>query len=153
MILELTALGTGVGYWLKRRRKNSELASPEATKPPSQIVTLWRDIRSATQFTGRDELLMDIDPEFRESKEKAHHKVERQMHLSFGALGIAGLAALQPVFFPLGAIAIVYLSRENYKLIWRDVKRGHYLSFYLVSAVANLGMIATGHLILSAINA
>ncbi len=154
MLLELTLLGAGAGYWWQRnqRRQPAGSAAPLDAQQPLNIRRLWQDIRSATQFADKDQLLMDIDPEFRQSREQARRAGRRQTHLSLGALGITGLAVFWPVFFPLGVVAILYLSRENYRLIWRDFKRGHYLSFYLVSSMMSLGMIATSHLILSAIN-
>lgn len=84
--------------------------------------------------------------------EKSQQASKKRLYGSLGALGLAGMATLLPVFYPVGVAAILYLSRENYKLIGRDFKRGHYLSFYLVSAIANIGLMATGHLILSAMN-
>jgi Cu2+-exporting ATPase len=154
MIFELSLLGVGASYWWQRKRyrKPPQIAASPCAKPSLSIGHLWRDILSATQFADKDRLLMDIDPEFGQSREQARHAVRRQMYLSLGALGVTGMAVLWPVFFPLGVGAILYLSRENYRLIWRDFKHGHYLSFYLVSTIANLGMVATGHLILSAIN-
>ena len=74
------------------------------------------------------------------------------MRLLLGALTVAVMSAFYPIFTPLGVAAVLYLSRDSYRLIWRDFKRGHYLSFYLVTAVMNLGLMATGYLILAALN-
>ena len=104
------------------------------------------------QFAEKDELLAEMDPELRQAMEKSQQASKKRLYGSLGALGLAGMATLLPIFYPVGVAAILYLSRENYKLIGRDFKRGHYLSFYLVSAIANIGLMATGHLILSAMN-
>jgi heavy metal translocating P-type ATPase len=156
MIPQLLLAGAGVGYLVQRRR-NKQLRyalkrSVQRHPPPGRIGQLLSEFRSAAGFSETERLRMELDPELRRNKRLATHRVRRQLRLSLGALGVSVLAAYQPFFLPFGVAAILYLSRENYRLLWRDFKRGHYLSFYLVGAIANLGMIATGHLILSAIN-
>ena len=154
MIIELAIAGMSAGYWLKRRRK--PYPSSLQRKPPKQQTIsakrLLQDARSAVMSTEKEQLMLELDPELAQARKRTGIAVKKKMRLSLGALGIAVLASFYPLLLPVGAAAVIYLSRDNYKLIRNDFKRGHYLSFYLVSAIMNIGLIVSGHLILAALN-
>lgn len=154
MIIELAMAGMSVGYWLRRRRRPST-ASLHRTQTKKQTISttrLLQDVRSTLLSTEKDQLMLELDPELAQARKQSGIAVKKKMQLSIGALGIAVFASFYPLLLPLGAAAVIYLSRDNYKLIRKDFKRGHYLSFYLVSAIMNLGLIISGHLILAALN-
>ncbi|MCK5524675.1 MAG: hypothetical protein KAI83_16240 [Thiomargarita sp.] len=67
-----------------------------------------------------------------------------------GATGLALLASVFPMLALLGAGAVLYLARDVFYFIWRDFKKGHFLTVYLLGAIMVIGMIATGHLVLAA---
>lgn len=162
MILELTMLGAGASYWLKQRQGRNQqrarlvrsiIAHTEHTEEARQSVDvrqLLRDIHATLAATDQQRLHIELDPQLQQAKKQAQLAASKRMRLSVGALGVTTMAALCPIFIPVGIFALLYLSQDIYKLIWKDFKRGHYLSFYLIGAVMNLGMIVTGHLILSA---
>jgi len=49
-----------------------------------------------------------------------------------------------------GIAAVLYLIRDVFAFVWRDFKKGHYFSVYLLGVVMTVGMIASGHLVLAA---
>jgi Cu2+-exporting ATPase len=57
---------------------------------------------------------------------------------------------MYPVLHILAIGAVLYLLRDMFYFIWRDFKKGHFLSIYLFGAIMFIGMIATGHLVLAA---
>ncbi|MCP4698435.1 MAG: heavy metal translocating P-type ATPase [Gammaproteobacteria bacterium] len=155
MILEMLIIGGGVAVWnkisppLKGSKKQQNTKKRKKTRPlrPKQLL---RDIRRALKDEERQELQVDIDPEQRTELEKEKQKTRREMRLSVGAFGLALLAGYVPVLTGAGTLAVLYLSRETFSLIWKDFRRGHYFSVYLVGLFMVLAMIGTGHLVLAA---
>ncbi|OAD18747.1 heavy metal translocating P-type ATPase [Candidatus Thiomargarita nelsonii] len=45
---------------------------------------------------------------------------------------------------------MVYLGRHVFRSIWKDFKKRHFISVYLISSILMIGMIATGQLVLAA---
>lgn len=156
MLIELALLGGALGLWKSKQpapkktqqteQKNSGSLSVRALKPR----TLLRDIRHALRAEGREQLQLDIDPQRQKLLEAQEHERKKRMKLSLGAMGLALLGSVSPRFMLLGAAAVLYLSRESFKLIYKDFKRGHYLSVYLIGLIMTLGMILTGNLALAA---
>jgi len=118
------------------------------TKPKSVLT----EIKAMLTSTGTQALRAEIDPSAKKAQEQKRLADRRERLLSFAALGLTGLATVFPVLIPLGVASILYLSRETFRLIRRDFQRGHYLSFYLVSAILTFGMVIGGHLILAVLN-
>ncbi len=151
MWIELAALSAGaIGYGVRRRHR---LLQPGTEKLPAsrfRVQQLWRDIRDAIQATGRRQLQSEIDPALQARLDKEQQRAKRNQKLSVGAMGIAVIGIYVPVLNLFAAAALIYLSRETFKLIWKDFQRGHYLSVYLLGLVAMFGMIVTNHMVLAA---
>ena len=157
MLIETALLGCGAWYLFKPRRTTlitalQTVPSTVNTKPSKSAKTkrLLKDIKDAMLFTDRQNLQMDIDPEFRKTHEAAQLAAKQRMRLSLYATGISILGTVSPIFSVAGVLAVLYLSRHIFKLIAKDFKQGHYISSYLAGAILILGMIAAGHLILAA---
>lgn len=136
MIIEIILIGGAFGLW--------------KTQKSTKKRHLLRDIRDALRAEGRQQLQLDIDPKQRALLETKERERKREMQLSLGAMGLALLGSFSPAFTLIGAAAVLYLSKETFKLIHKDFKRGHYFSVYLIGLIMTLGMIATGNLILAA---
>jgi Cu2+-exporting ATPase len=163
MITEIALLGGAIGtsahYWLQRRhtkrtQKNQASISPNKHlgQPSFNIKRLILDIKSVIEGTDSQQLRTEMDASLQQATEQQRLSNKKTTHWSFGALSVTALAATYPALTLFGAGAILYLSRETLKLILNDFKRGHYLSFYLFNTIMMLGMIISGHLILSAIS-
>jgi heavy metal translocating P-type ATPase len=120
------------------------------SRPSVNVKRLVRDTVTALLSTDRQQLQMDMDSVSQQLREQQRLEERKRMQLSLGAMAVALLASLYPVLTPAAVIAVLYLLRETFKLVWKDFKRSHYLSFYLIGIIMTLGMIATGHLILAA---
>ena len=109
------------------------------------------DIKSAIWGDERYQHQLKLDPNMPISV--AHHKKEenRSLALSTGAIGLVLLGIWSPVFYMLGSIAVLYLARYAFWFSWQDIKKRHFMSIYLLTAIQTLGMIATGHLVLAAV--
>ncbi len=156
MLIELALLGGAAAYWQRRRKRpvRRPRSTPGAPAPRPRagfsVHRLAKDLKGAMAAEGRQGLQLDLDPEERALMDKANRESTRNMVLSAGATGLALLGGLSPLFTVLGAAAVLYLSRDLFKLVRKDFKRGHYLSIYLIGLVMLLGMIATGQLVLAA---
>ena len=142
-----------------RRRYAGEIARlrreadvPEAPQAEGSIdfQRLIRDVVKALFSVDRQKLQGEMTPADLEAAEAAQRKSRRQMQISAGIMGLATTASFVPVLVPAAAAGVLYLMRDTFRLVWRDIKRGHYLSVYLIGAGMCLTMIATGHILLAA---
>lgn len=157
MFIELALLGSAFGLWKSKQpaKKQTSTAAQTAEKKPAarsfKARNLFQDIRHTLSGQGRQQLQLEIDPKQRSLIDAQERQRKRNMQLSLGAMGLAVLGSISPRFTVLGAAAVLFLSRESFKLVRRDFKRGHYLSVYLVFILMDIGLIATGHLLLAAL--
>ncbi len=93
---------------------------------------------------------LTLAPEMQADIKKYEKEANRNIVLSIGATALALLASVSPMLYLLGVGAVLYLMRDIFYFIWRDFKKGHFLSVYLLGAFMLIGMIATGHLVLAA---
>ena len=156
MLIQLTLLGGGVmAYWSKRNKKSTVDSKilPEKAKLKQKGISprkLLHDLKSSVLGDERQQQQLTLDPEMREDIKKYEKDANRNLVLSVGATAIALLASVYPMLGILGAGAVLYLARDVFFFIWRDFKKGHFLSVYLLGAIMVIGMIATGHLVLAA---
>jgi len=154
MLIELTLLSVGglAGLWKYTQSKQLTSQPPAKTKTNHSfsLSRLVQDLRDTTQATSQQALQLDIDPKRRQAMAAEQQKNRRKMLYSLGATGLALLGSLYPVFTIAGIAAVLYLSREMFILIYKDFKRGHYLSVYLLGLMMTLAMIATGNIVLAA---
>lgn len=157
MLIELTLLGGGVmAYWTKgNKRKNKSTAQAKVLTQKNQqkgfsAKKLLHDFKTATLGDERQQQQLTLDPDRQANIQKSDKEANRNLVLSTGATGLALLGAVYPIFRIFGAGAVLYLARDVFRLIWRDFKKGHFLSVYLLGAVMVIGMIATGQLVLAA---
>ena len=155
LLIELAVVGGGTALWRKlRQRKKAGAAPPAGKKPPASFngKNLLRDLANAV--TGKERQQLQLSLESDEQTSIARQKKEqnqRKLALSGGALGLALLGVASPLFYLLGSVAVLYLARYLFQALWQDLKRGRFISVYLVSAVLVVGSIATGQLVLAAL--
>lgn len=167
MLIEIAVVSGSAMLWRKLRRKRGThlpgqskdlpevVRRNEAANPQINGKQFFSDLKSVLLKDERRELQKEIDADA-DLDEAAKHKARRggkNMLLSAGALGLAVLGSTSTAFYALGAMSVIYLGRHVYQNVWNDLKRGHVISVYLVSAILVLGMIATGQLIYSALAA
>lgn len=170
MVIELIVAGmiSNAGYMVavndksaKKKRLKKDRLHPKkvahrrcrvVNKGPGRTVAVLQDIKTALMSTDNQNLQISMDPELKSAIEERRKSEKNELRLSLAALSVTVSAAFVPVLTGFGVAAILFLSRETFRLIWRDFKRGHYLSFYLVSLALTFGMIAGGHIILAATN-
>lgn len=150
MFIQVILLGGGVTAYLKRKNKNDEKPSLGQRKKTFSTMTLIKDFKTSLLGDEREQLQLTIDSEAQADIEKFKKESNRNLVYAASATSLALMAAVSPVFTVLGIAAVIFLARDVFALVWRDMKRGHYISVYLLSVVMLLGMIAAGHLVLAA---
>jgi len=158
MLIELAILGGTAVLWGKLKRKNFILSSStiqqinkKNQKPSFNRKKLIHDIKNAILGDERHQLQVSLDPEIQTRVERRKKEENRHLVLSMGAGGLVLLGTLWPAFFILGIAAVLYLARYAFWFSWKDLKKGHFFSIYLLTAIQTIGMIVTGHLVLAAI--
>jgi Cu2+-exporting ATPase len=147
MLIQLFLIGGGLATYLHQRNKRN------TKKTVSQNFSgkkLLQDFKTAVLGDERQQQQLTLDPEMQTSIKKYEKEANRNLVLSVGATGLALLASVYPMLGILGAGAVLYLVRDVFYFVWRDFKKGHFLSVYLLGAIMLIGMIATGHLVLAA---
>jgi len=94
---------------------------------------------------------LEVGREERELMEESQRTSSRDLIVSGFALGLAMLGTINPIFRILAIPAVLYVSRDVFIVGYRDLRRGHYISLYVESAVIILGMIAINAMVLAAI--
>jgi Cu2+-exporting ATPase len=159
MLIELTLVGGSALLWRNSKRKKSKslLSSLQKTaepeKPPSAFdgKKLFHDVKSALLGDERQQLQSSLDSDKQKLTECRKQEENHKLLLSAGATGLACLGSVSPAFYILGSVAVVYLGRHIINSVYRDFKRGHFISVQLVSVILMAGMIATGNLITAAL--
>jgi len=159
MLIELMLIGGGVATYLRKRNQpNTKTTALEPQTKAKKTVSpnfsgkkLLQDVKTAMLGDERQKQQLTLDPEMRADIEKQDKEASRNLRLSVGATALALLGAVSPVFALLSIGAVLYLGRDVFAFLWRDLKRGHVLSVYLLGAIMFIGMIASGHLVLAAL--
>jgi cation transport ATPase len=154
MLIKLTLLGGGLmAYWGKRKNKSTTESKElsQKTEPKSfSPKKLLHDFKTSILGDERQQQQLTLAPEMQADIEKYQKEANRNIVLSLGAMGLALLGSVYPMLHILAVGAVLYLVRDIFHFIWRDFKKGHFLSVYLLGAIMFIGMIATGHLVLAA---
>lgn len=158
MLIELTLLGSGITYWLKKRQEKkesiettSDLVSSEQTSDTVNMMMLLKDIRDAVLVDEREQLQLEIAPALEETLEKSRQRNRKTIKLSVGATGLALLSKVFPIFTLPTILLILYLFRTMFKLALQDIKKGYYFNTFLMTGIILLALIATGQLILASL--
>ena len=166
MLTELTIIGAGAALLGRRKRRraskllraaragtgssaSAEAASTTATQRFS-LRTLVRDLRLAITGDEREQQQGILDSGMRDAEEARKRNASRNLLLSTGAVGLGLLGTVSPLFYLLGSLGVIYLGRHVFRALWSNIKRRHFISVYLVSAILMVGMLATGQLLLAA---
>jgi len=158
MIVELTLLSGAAAYWKKRNKSNKyksnsnqEQEQDESVNPLENfnLKQLFKDIKSALSGDERQQQL-NPNTDSDEVRQKEKQDVNSNLLISGGAVTTALLGRVSPLFTLLSAIGVLYLSRDVFRLVWRDLKAGHFLSMFLIGGILLLGMILSGYLVLAA---
>lgn len=145
MLIELLLLG-GATYLYQRNKPNTK----KNDSPTVSGKKILQDFKTAILGDERQQQQLTLEPDMQADIKKYEQEANRNFVLSTGATGLALLASVYPMLYFLGVGAVLYLVRDVFYLIWRDFKKGHFLSVYLLGAFMVIGMIATGHLFLAA---
>jgi len=163
MLIEILVLGSsGAALFYKvnaqrkaARRLSLHKAHTSAIAPrgPRRFSAqrLLHDIRHTIKEKGRNELQLDIDPGIQKAADAARRANNRNLAISTGAVGLALLGSFYPGFAVASAFAVVYLSRELILRVLMDIKRGHYISVYIIDMTSTVGLIVSGQLVLAAL--
>ncbi len=155
MLIELTLLSSAVAYLLTRHRDqsppNKKSVSADSVQPshtkgfsPKQ---LFKDVKSALSDDERQQQLISSTGK---EMQKAQQDVNHDIMISAGAVATALLGTVSPLFTVLSVIGVLYLSRDVFRFIWRDIKSGRIFSTFIIGGIMTVGMIVKGHLILAA---
>ncbi len=158
MLIELALLSSAVTYLLTRHknqsRPNQKLVSAGSVQPshtkgfsPKQ---LFKDVKSALSDNERQQLIYSTD-DLNKEMQKNKRDTNRNLMISAGAITAALLGTVSPLFTALSVTGVLYLSRNIFRFIWRDLKSGRIFSTFIVGGIMTVGMIVSGHLILSAV--
>jgi hypothetical protein len=131
MLIELTLLGGGVTYWLKKKRAQKESIQPvtdlqvfEESKPSVsnsfQVTTLLKDIKNSVMTDEREQLQQTIDPSLSAAIETAQKQTWKNTKLSAGSIGLALLSKSFPILAIPSALLILYLFRGMFHLILKE---------------------------------
>ena len=152
MLIELAILGGGVALWQSLTSKTKP-CSPKKNKqqPAVDGKKLVYDLKNAIWGDERQQLTLSIDPDMQAKIDQQKKQENRQLVLSTGALGLAFLGTVSPVFYLLGSAMVFYLGRNIFQMMLRDFKQKHFISIYPVSVIVMTGMMVSGQLILAAI--
>lgn len=159
MLIELTLLGSGITYWLKKRQEKKQsiettsdfVSAEQATPDTFNMMVLLKDIRDSILVDEREQLQLEIAPALDETLEKSRQRNRRTIKLSMGATGLALLSKIFPIFTLPTILLILYVFRNAFKLALQDIKKGHYLNTFLMTGIILLALIATGQLILASL--
>lgn len=143
----------------RRLKRNSSTASPVDAQPagkkdqkqPFNGKRLIYDIKSAILGDERYQHQLNLDPNLPTNVTRHKPEENRNLVLSAGATGLVLLGTLSSAFYLLGSVAVLYLARYAFWFSWQDLRKRHFLSIYLLTAIQTLGMIATRHLLLAAV--
>lgn len=164
MLLEAMVLSsTGAAVWfnvfkkgemrsLPRKRKiKSVILEPQKTSGKFSVLSLAKDFRKTVKEQGRQSLQIDISPELKEAAVQARKEGNRNLVISVGATGLALMGSVYPGLWVVSTLGIVYLSRQLLIRVYNDVKRGHYISVYMIDFLSTFGLVLTGHILMAAI--
>ncbi len=155
MLIQAILLGGGLAAYM-RRQQGSSVNRPGAgmqnEKKGVSLKLLLKDFKSSVLGDERQQLQMSLDSQAQHEIEKFKREANRNLVISAAATGFALLSSVSVVFVLLAVGAIYYLARDVLLQVYRDMRRGHILSVYLLSMILLTGMILKGHLILAAIS-
>ncbi len=171
MLIELTLIGiAGATFFMRKRNKdqlsvktseqsdsvNTRSNSSEtlylensAGKKNFSLTKLFKDVKSVVSDDERQQLTKSAD--LSTGMRKEQENVNQNIILSAGAVTTALLGSISPLFSILSVTMIMYLARDLYKFIWRDIKSKRFFSLFMINGILIVGMIVDGHLILAAV--
>lgn len=144
MLIEMCILIGGVGYIAK---KNINKEKPTY----SQLKQLSWDLKHSITNQNRSKLEHELDAVHHEM-EATHQYNHKQVVLSASAIGLTLATLAFPSLYLVGTIAVIYLARDVFRWAWETMQRGRYLNVYVSFCITLLAMLATGHIILAAID-
>jgi len=166
MILETALLSAAFGAltarWQDRRAKRLAAAARARPAPPPRarpaappprgatVRAVLADLKTAISGTERQQQQMSIDDDMRVRMKQFQAAANRNAALYGIAAGVAVLGAFVPSLSLLAAGAVLYLTRDIFIELWRDLRRGHVLSLYLMGSVMTVGMLLSGQVLLTA---
>lgn len=145
MLIELTLIG-GAAYLLKYKSINSSIK--KAALKPKQML---QSIQHVLMDTERQQQQIELNSEISNELKNIDKNNQRDLILFSGALGMALLTPVNPIFIVGSVAAQLYIMLPYFQLVWADLKAGRILTVNLESVVIFLGIMAKGYLALSAI--
>ena len=162
MFIEMAFVGTAVACWEKHKQnkeKNPEASLLETLKESSPITkkiipeNFFKDLKDT--FIGGEGEQYTVAPSDEEQCEEQYEPDEltlfnANLAVSATSVFLALLGSVSPLFTLFAIIGVLYLLRSTFRLALRDIKNDRYFSAFTVSVMVVVGMLLTGHVVLSA---
>ncbi len=158
MFIEIALIGSAVLCWAKHKQdKENKLgaASVDTVKkniPASKKISVkkfFKDIKHAL-IPQKGAQYLPVGSSDGGLSPPEMDMFGNNIALSAGSVIAALLGSLSHWFMLLAIIGVLYLSRGTVRLAIRDIKNKRYISAFVVSALVDIGMLVTGHVLLAA---
>ena len=152
MLIQLALISSGGAVlWHKLQKNKGRIKTRKPrTKPRVSALRLAHDLKHAVLGSERQQLQLSLDSEQEKALTNRKQTENRKLLMSAGAVGLAALGTLSPILYVVGSAAVIYLGRHVISSVYRDFKKGHFISVQLVSVILMASMITTGQLLLAA---
>ena len=159
MLVELVFISSATStYWLKRQHKKRSLVKQlvpakdlkASAKSTFDKQHFWHDLKTALLENERQQQHLSLNSDQTQSP-ASPRALNQNMWLAGSSIGLAMLATTTyQVLWPVSVGMILYLAKDVFDMWWLNVKRGYYVTVYLMTLGLIIGMIACGHLVLAA---
>lgn len=158
MFIEIALIGSAVLCWAKHKQDKEnklEAASVDTVKkniPASKKISVkkfFKDIKHAL-IPQKGAQYLPVGSSDGGPSPPEMDMFGNNIALSAGSVIAALLGSLSHWFMLLAIIGVLYLSRGTVRLAIRDIKNKRYISAFVVSALVDIGMLVTGHVLLAA---
>jgi len=158
MFIEIALIGSAVLCWAKHKQdKENKLGAASVDKvkkniPASKKISVkkfFKDIKHAL-IPQKGAQYLPVGSSDGGPSPPEMDMFGNNIALSAGSVIAALLGSLSPWFMLLAIIGVLYLSRGTVRLAIRDIKNKRYISAFVVSALVDIGMLVTGHVLLAA---
>lgn len=151
MFIELFLLSSTTSYWLTRHqdksRFNQKLVPISSSNKELSFKKLFTDIKKVWDDDDRQRLLNDLN----KTAQKQRQNTNRNLLVAVGSIIAALLGSIFPLFTVLSAVGVLYIARNLFLFIWRDLKSGRVPLLFIAGAITTVGMVFGGYLILAAV--
>ncbi|MDM8563033.1 HAD-IC family P-type ATPase, partial [Candidatus Marithioploca araucensis] len=144
MFIQIALIGGAVVGWAaygKKKKSKSKVLSAHRVK--DEFKNALTDKKSEQQITVQSLDEGQNPPEVVEI-------VGNNVVIGAGSTVCALLGSVSSWFLLPAALGVLYLARNSVQAAIRDIKNGKYISVFVVSSGADIGMLITGHVVIAA---